>query len=192
MRAILRQGLGVFLAVVSGATAQAATVVMDFNAATGGGTTPYTEDGFTLTVISGHYDIWPNGGVGNSRYLGIDRLNGVGSSVQIARTSGNFDLMSLWVKYTPFSGFGEYQTIFSSAGGVMSLDTAGVQAFGGTAWQNLSWIRLSTNIEIGGPGYDDITFNTLAAVPIPAAYALFASALGCLGLLRRRAEKLPS
>ena len=53
-----------------------ASVVIDFNNATPGTllTADYHEDGFTMQTLSGHYDMNPTGGTGNTTWLGIDRI----------------------------------------------------------------------------------------------------------------------
>lgn len=170
---------------LAGVSGQAATVVIDFDAATPGGllTADYAEDGFTMKVLSGHYDIWASGGTGGSRYLGLDTLPGAGYSV-VELTGGVFDLVSLDVLYAPYANFGESQTVWSSAGGVAALDAAGTQTFSGAAWSNLSWIRLNIDVEVAGPGFDNITFDTV--VPVPAAGWLCSGALGVLGFVKRR------
>jgi len=176
--------VGVLVALVMATGAQANTIVIDFDAATPGGlfTVLYFEDGFTMTRISGHYDIWPSGGTGNTQYLGLDQLGLTNSQVEF--TGGIFNMVSLDVLYAPAISLGEFQSITSSAGGSQSLATTGIQNFSGSAWQNLTWLRLTTNINIGGPGYDSITFNTV--VPIPPAAWLFGSALGLMGVMRRK------
>jgi len=184
------RGLIVLAVLASPAGVRADTVVVNFNAATPGGllTAPYVEDGFTMTVVSGHYDIWSGGGVGGSRYLGVDRHPSTGgSSVKFVRAAGTFDLLSLVVQSAPSPFFGESQSVTSSAGGYMSLTTVGIQTFSGSAWQNLAWIRLGNDIGAAGPGFDNITFNTV--VPVPAAGWLFGGALGLLGFLKRRAPR---
>jgi hypothetical protein len=183
MRGIILRSICTFAALLMLSGAQAATVVIDFDGATSGGllTTDYVEDGFTMESISGHYDIWASGGTGGSQYLGLDvTLEDPPSSV-VEFTGGIFDLLSLDVLYEP--GLGESQFITSSAGGSMSLETLGIQNFSGSGWTDLTWIRLSNNIEIGGPGFDTLTLNT---VPVPAAIWLFGSALGLLGWMRRK------
>jgi len=170
-------------------SANAANVILDFNSATPGGrlTAPYTEDGYTLTSISGHYDIWGNGGAGNTRYLGLDQIDSTSSTVQIS--GGTFNLVSLHVLYAPYTDFGESQRVTSSAGGSAPLTTVGVQSFSGAAWQNLSWIRLGSNIEIAGPGFDNIILQTV--VPVPGSVWMFGAAMGALSMLRRHERLVP-
>ncbi len=177
--------LVLFLGASISTGSQAAIVVIDFNAATTGSllTINYMEDGFTMERLSGHYDINPSGGTGNTTYLGLDIVEGESLS-EVRFTGGIFNLTSLDVMYTTFGG--EFQTLKSSAGGNMLLTTAGLENFSGTSWSDLTWITLSSNISIAGPGFDTITFDTVV-VPIPAAILLFGSGLaGLIGVARKR------
>ena len=164
---------------------RAATVIIDFDAATPGSllTGNYLENGFTMERLSGHYDFISSGGTGNTPYLGLD-VAGSESLSEVRFTGGLFNLLSLDVMYAASEGLGENQTLKSSAGGLMQLSTTGVHNFSGPSWSNLSWITLSSNVNIAGPGFDTIT---VATVPIPAAFLLFGSGLiGLIGMARMR------
>lgn len=164
------------------------TAVIDFNAATANGSAPYVEDGYTLSLLSGHYDIWPGGFLGNSSaYLGLDVLPGELSSVMELTGGGTFDLLSLMAM---FASTEDVLSVSSSAGGSASLTTAGEHTFTGPAWTNLDWVRLGSSAPIGGPGFDDIVLRT-SVVPVPAAAWLFGSALVAAGLAQRRPGRQP-
>ncbi len=92
-----------------------------------------------------------------------------------------FSLLSLDVLSSPAVGFNETQTITSSAGGAVSLNTVGTQTFSSPAWDNLTSITLSSTVHIAGPGFDNITFSVVA---LPPALMLFALGLACLIGLR--------
>jgi hypothetical protein len=171
------------------AGAGAATVIIDFDAATPGSLLSgnYVEDGFTMESLSGHYDFYASGGTSNSPYLGLDVVEAETLS-KVRFTGGTFNLVSLDVMYAASEIIGENQILESSAGGLMQLNTAGVQNFTGSSWSNLTWITLSSNVNIAGPGFDTITFDTVV-VPIPAAMLLFGSGLaGLFGIARRRRD----
>ncbi len=162
---------------------RAATVIIDFDDAgevcclTG----DYLEDGFLMQSLSGHYDIWGSGGTDDTPYLGLDQVDGPS---EVRFTGGIFNLVSLDVMSGADPEFGELQTLTSSAGGNIALNTVGIQTFTGPDWSNLTSINLFSNIGIGGPGFDTITFNT---VPIPPALYLFTSGLlGLIGIARKR------
>jgi hypothetical protein len=98
--------------------AKASVVEIDFNSAAVGGllTDDYFEDGFRLQYISGHYDIWPDGGTNNTPYLGLDIINQqVVSEVRLHSTTGSlFNLISI-------------DTISLSAGPGENLCTASIK-----------------------------------------------------------------
>jgi hypothetical protein len=168
---------------------QAATIIIDFDATTASSqlTGNYVEDGFTMESLSGHYDFFPSSGTGNTPYLGLDVI-GLETLSKVRFTGGTFDLVSLDVMSTVSEINGENQILQSSAGGLMQLNTAGVQNFTGPSWSNLTWITLSSNVNIAGPGFDTITFDTVV-VPIPAAMLLFGSGLaGLFGIAGRRGD----
>lgn len=165
----------------------AATVVIDFDAATSGSllSANYVEDGITMESLSGHYDINASGGTGNTPYLGLD-VAGVETLSKVRFTGGTFNLLSLDVMYAASETFGENQILQSSAGGFMQLNATGVQNFSGPSWSNLTWITLSSDVNIAGPGFDTITLDTVV-VPIPAAFLLFGSGLaGLIGIAGKR------
>lgn len=164
--------------------ADASTVIIDFDATTPGSllTGDYIEDGFTMESLSGHYDFWASGGTDNTPYLGLD-ITETETLSKVRFTGGIFNLVSLDVMYAASESFGENQIIKSSAGGLMQLSTAGVQNFSGPDWSNLTWITLSSDVNIAGPGFDTITF----AIPLPATFLLFGSGLiGLLGIASKR------
>lgn len=167
--------------------AQAAPVTIDFGGATPGTllTAGYIEDGFRMDSVSGHYDIFSNGGTGNSPYLGLDRIGLTDSIVEFTHTGGQlFNLLSLDVMYAANPNFGEFQILTSSAGGNVLLSTTGIQTFSGPSWTNLSWIRLNGQVDVEYPGFDSITLQT---VPIPATFWLFGSGLiAVLGLSKSK------
>ena len=163
--------------------ALAATVIIDFDDATPGSlfTANYVEDGFLMENTSGHYDIFSSGGTDDTPYLGLDRLSSDHSIVRF--TGGLFNLISF--ESINLSGLGWWLQVESSAGGNISLDTNGINSFTGSAWNNLTWITIDSNLQIAGPGIDTITFNT--AVPAPPALDLLGSGLlGLIGVAKKR------
>jgi hypothetical protein len=176
--------------------------VIDFNAAPGAlfATVPYDEDGFRISVLTGHYDIWGAGNCGNpmsctSKYLGVDghSLGGGDSRLRITTLSGsNFDLFSLLVieAWTAANSACDATcTVTSSNGGMASFPLQGLMTFTGAEWRNLAWVELFADAGPGPAfataGIDDIE---LAPVPIPAAFWLLGSAVGVLGWIKRKAS----
>ena len=128
----------VYLLVSTSTNATASTVAIDFDAATLGSllTADYLEDGFTLTLISDHYDINSSGGTGNSQYIGLDAHFTTESKIRLTGSTG-FNLVSLeTIQWTP--SFGEFLTVTSSAGGSVSFDTNAVNTFSGPSWNGLT------------------------------------------------------
>jgi hypothetical protein len=180
--------------------AQAA--VIDFNAAPGVqfATAPYDEDGFRLSVLSGHYDIWGAGtcGVGQtctSKYLGVDGngLGGGDSRLRITALSGShLDLFSLLVIGAHAVGSNSpcdaTCAVSSSNGGLIPF-AAGVMTFSGAEWRNVAWVELFADFDSGPYAEAAIDDIEVAPIPGPAAVWLLGSALGVLGWMRRRATK---
>lgn len=160
--------------------AEATVVVVDFDAATQGAfqTDDYTEEGFRLSVnfpavpsIDDHYDIF-DGGTGGSNHV----VNDSGGSYRVEFPGGRFDLLSFEVIRADDPGI-----LTSSAGGLFTIDTPGVQAFSGLDWLDLAWIDVTST---GGfVGLDTLTFDVVA-VPAPASLWLLTS--GVLLLYGRR------
>lgn len=178
--------LGALVAILICSPAQAATVVIDFNDPSGLKSSPtrFEEDGFTVSLVQDHLDYWNpsigGGGSDDTPYVGTDALNTSTGIIEL--TGGVFDLASLdaiWVVG------GDPNYLQSSAGGNLLFESNGTHYFSGPEWSNLTWLRLVINEPIGGPGWDNITVNTV--VPVPAAVWLFGSALGFLGWMRRNA-----
>lgn len=157
--------------------------LIDFDNTTPGSllTADYLENGFLMENTAGHYDIWGSGGTDDTPYLGLDSLSFGSSTVRF--TGGLFGLISF--ESINLSGLGWWLQVNSSAGGNIILDTNGINSFAGPDWSNLTWLTISSNESIAGPGIDTITFDT--AVPAPSAIYLFTSGLfGLIGLTKKR------
>ncbi len=155
-----------------------ATLVMDFNAATPGVylTAPYTEDGITMTLEVGHYDIWGGGDAG-TQYVNIDTsATGPVSRIRFDFGGLPFDLVSLFVPDFETGGL-----FASSNGGSMTLGTTGLQSFSGPEWTDVQWLTLETE----GPwsGIDNLTIDP---IPEPTTLALLGAGLVALRARRRR------
>ena len=163
-----------FLLFIISPAAFAVPVVLDFVSGGDNITTPYEEDGFIMSVNSGHYDFLSAGSPGFG-YLNID-ISGPDpvSSVrfELIDTSLTFDLLSVHVIDDPRLMTAKFE---SSAGGVFTFESPGDYTFSGLEWSNLSWLDFST--DNGYAGIDFLTFDVHIPVTEPNVVGLLAIGL---------------
>lgn len=163
----------------------------------------YQEDGFGLSVLSGHYDlfgpgIWCNltSGVCPNNFLNVDDSVYGPSTVRIGLEGGGaFNLQSLDVldvyqfnqQTYQYSACATGCLVRSSQGGSEQI-TAGTMAFSGTFWSNVEWIEISVRNLAGSPNIASAAIDNInvSAVPVPAAAWLFATGLAGLAARARR------
>ena len=196
----------------TGAAAQAATVVIDFDTSAGGAiasgtvlTTQYagvtfsgTEDGSSVgsptansAFASEHGGAPVSGNALYNLYAGDSRADYVTISFDSAVSAISFD-------FIPFGGSGSQTTIEAyGAGGLLASLLAGGPS---TSSVNFNFTGLEpltgvTSIVIGQPsdswvwGLDNLTYDTAAPVPLPASLPLLLAALGGAGLVSRRRKR---
>src|SRR5262245_48915629 len=116
----IRLSAVLLLVLASVPTAHAATIT--FDSATPGVflTAPYTESGFLMTLVTGHYDFFGSGGTGDSDYVNIDTVNFGPAKITFTRSGGGaFDLTSFDV-IDPGGGL-----LTSPNGGSFTLSSTG-------------------------------------------------------------------
>lgn len=192
------------LALLALASAAAPAAVIDFDATTADDYlfAAYEEDGFRVTVTSGHYDffgpgIWCNltSGVCPDNFINLDDSLYGPSVVRLTQVDGlPFDLTGFTVldayQYNQqtyqFSGCGTGCLVRSSRGGDQQM-TAGALTFSGDAWTGVDWIEFAVATTVGAPtiastAIDDIVVEA-SPVPAPPAAALLLT--GLAGLVAR-------
>jgi hypothetical protein len=184
--------------------APAQSAVLDFDATTAAQYlfANHAEDGFELSLQSGHYDffgpgVWCNltSGVCTSNFLNVDSSAYGPATIRLSRQGGGvFDLVSFDVldvydfnqQGSVFSACGLGCVVRSSSGGLLEL-VQGTMSFSDAAWQGVSWIEFSaaslgSSPRIGSAAIDNITL----AVPEPASALLMGAALWACGRRGRR------
>jgi hypothetical protein len=167
LRAVwLRTSVTLGLVLGAATASHAAPIVVDFDAAAPGIllTVPYVEDGVTMSVITGHYDIFV--GVGGN-FGNIDNVGGP-SQVSLSMGGTPFTLVSI-----EFPSPNEFGTLTASNGAVVPIATGS----GGVINFNLPGIT-SFTLAHGQTflGFDDVTLET-AAAPEPSLLLLLGAGL---------------
>ena len=160
--------------VLLAAPASAATIVVDFNAAAIGTllTTPYVEDGVTMSVVSGHYDIFDLGPTDN--YANIDmEFSGEPSVVSFSLGGTPFTLESILF---PFAG--DEGILTASNGVVVPIPDTGMVVNFNIAGITSFTLAHGDNAFLG---FDDITLTPETTSPEPATLLL----LGLAGVAMR-------
>ena len=154
--------------------ASAAPIVIDYDAAAQGVflVAPYVEDGVTMSVVTGHYDIFAAGGGGN--LANIDAANFGPSQVSFSMGGSPFTLVSIL-----FPTGGQAGVLTASDGSVVAIPATGVvQNF------NLAGITSFTLAHTTAVlSFDDVTLDT-AAAPEPASLLLLGAGLAAFRLSR--------
>lgn len=186
--------------------------VLDFDATTAGDYlfASYDEDGFRLSVTSGHYDFFGPGtwcnltsGVCTSNFLNVDDSAYGPATMRLAPVGGGqFDLASFDVLdvYQYNQQTYQYSTcdsgcvVSSSKGGSAQL-VAGTMNFSAPEWTGVDWIeftaaRTGLNPWLASTAIDNINVTAAAAVPVPAAAWLLVTGFASVaGRLRRRTAR---
>ena len=190
--------------------ANSATVTMDFNdynVATGITDTSHTQNGITMTTLTGHFDIYGDtvGGTPTDNVAAIHRGNG-GETVRFDYSGGNFDLLS--VDITGYLirnelGFSTLPVTFTASSGATHTvtgpsDVGPVDFSSLSGWSNIAFFTLGVPLGTDTcslcdiAGFDDVTLrDPISPVPVPAALPLFAAAVtgfGWFGRKRNRAK----
>ncbi len=158
--------------------ASAAPIVVDYDAAAQGVflVAPYVEDGVTMSVVTGHYDIFAAGGGGN--LANIDSAGGA-SKVSFSLGGSPFTLVSIL-----FPTGGQSGILTASDGSVVAIP-----ATGGTQNFNLPGITSFTLAHVGAVlSFDDVTLDA-AAAPEPASLLLLGAGLAAFRLSRLRRRR---
>jgi hypothetical protein len=165
-------------------TAPAAEIVMDFNNAESGSflTTPYTEDGLTMTPLGGVYVISICSLSGfQCASLGDDPTPpGSSGHVRFTFEGGTpFDLFSIW-----FVNEGRSGTATSSTGATMRVAGDQIVNFVGNDWRGITYFDLQND-----PGlfldFDDVR---VAPIPEPSTLSLMLLCGLCTCLSFRRSQ----
>lgn len=120
-------------------------------------------------------------------------VNAIGEGALSVFLSSDTDVFGFDVAGSD-GGVGRFQ-FFSRSGNILGDITIASLSdsffgFRTTAGERIAGVSL-TNMDLGGIGFDNVTFNQLSPVPIPAALPLFLSgliALGLAGYRRRKAQ----
>lgn len=212
MKNSIRRQLGMLIAGCTLWSAAASAAVLDFDATTGDDYlfASYDEDGFRLSVVSGHYDffgpgMWCNltSGVCPDNFLNVDDSAYGPATIRLAPIGGGqFDLVSFDVldvyQYNQqtyqYSACDSGCIVRSSKGGSEQM-VAGTMNFQAPAWSGVDWIEFAvsktgSNPWLASTAIDDINVTAAAAVPVPAAAWLLMTGLASVaGRLRRRAPR---
>lgn len=208
MTALTTRPVMALAALLALASLPARATTIDFDASTADDYlfTPYEEDGFTITVQDGHYDlfgpgIWCNltSGECPDNFINVDDSVYGPATVRIAPTGGGlFDLTAMTIldvyQYNQqtyqFSACGTGCLVTSSTGGSRQVEM-GTLGFTGAGWTGVEWIEISARTLAGAPSIasvavDDIEVD-VSSVPAPPAAWLLGTALAAAGArLRRR------
>lgn len=178
------------LALVFGISPTASAIILDFDSAAQSTfqTGAYVEDGFQITRLDGHYDIF-GGGTGGTNYFNIDTVGdatyGLTSTMRIESLSGIFSLNSLDVILANGLLDG---TLTSSNGGSATLSVAGNWTFGGATWTDISWFEFSVGPDYGGlakyAGID--TIDVSVSVPEPTILMLLSLGFALIGFSSKK------
>jgi hypothetical protein len=168
-------------------TTEAETIVVDFNDAIPGAflSDPYIEDGVTMSLISGHYDI-VNGGAPNFGYGNIDDVNTGASVVSFSRGGQPFSLVSIL-----FRNAGEFGTLTPSSGAPIAIATNGSDIFFGLS--NVTSFTLAHDDAFPGfpaefLAFDNVTVET-DLVPEPSSLLLMGTSLAAAAVAWARRRK---
>ncbi len=150
----------------------ARAVILDFDAAASGQffTNPYSEDGFTIEVDSGHYDIF---GTGGDQYFNIDEQMFGLTTVTLSMDGGGlFDVVSLDVIQAAIAPNVFEFVAIGGAGSVSAPTVQGLFNFG-AGFQGISALVLTQNVSAAGIGFafDDLTLEPVS-VPEPGTLVL--------------------
>lgn len=188
-----------FLTALFSVNASANLITIDFENVTGSlalshQTTDYTEDGVTMSVDAGHYDLWgpsfsdPTA----NRILNLDNESGVVNSfptsqVRFDMGGASFDLVDMMVVYAG----NQLNQLISSSGGVYDITSSGLLTLTGSQWQNITWFTLS--VTGSGPGsaqgYENTGFDNIRLaymVPAPGTLPLILLGLGVFMWMKMR------
>ncbi len=178
--------LYVMLACVFAACSSATNAtIIDFNAAPVGDfqSGPLLEDGYTLTVGTGHYDIFTNSAADGTNYFNMDDVSFGFTRVTLTRDGGGlFDALGMFVE----EGTGLWTISAIGNSGSVSTPAAGNFAFG-SGFSGISALVFTQN-SLGFLGFDNLSLEEAGEpqVPLPAPLYLLGSALLALAAFRRQ------
>ena len=139
---------------------------IDFNAAATGFslTAPYVEDGFTLSVVSEHYDIFS--GVPNGNFANVDP---VGATVRFDKGGDPFDLNSI-----NFLEDGQAGIVTSSTGTTLAVTGGTIENFSGPDWEGIEFFEIEATSfflafdDVNVSAFSDLPGSDTVSVTIPA------------------------
>jgi len=176
LRASWRTGAALVVGMSLAAGAHAAPIVVDYNAAAPGVflVAPYVEDGVTMSVVTGHYDIIAAGPGAN--FANIDAALFGPSQVSFSMGGSSFTLASIL-----FPTGGQSGILSASDGSVVAIP-----ATGGTQNFNLPGITSFTLAHVTPfLSFDDVTLD-VASSPEPSSLLLLGAGLAAFRLSRAR------
>ena len=179
--------LALLAVLLSPMAANADPIVLDFDGATLGSfqTGNLSEDGYTITVDAGHYDIFSSGG--GNQYFHIDeQMFGLTTVTLSMEGGGLFDALSFDVVQAAIAS-NVFDIVAIGGTGIVSAPTVqGLFNFG-AGFQGISALVITQTVSAAGIGFgfDDLTLEAVT-IPEPGTLALLGIGLLGMGLSRRR------